>query len=467
MRNLFDWSERHLEVNAMKVLKSLLLFLLLMLGAGYVGAQLLLYERAPSNDQQVDILDPQLIQRGKYIARTADCIACHTTADSRPFAGGLAMDTPLGIIYSTNITPDRETGIGTYTFNQFDNAVRHGVSATGTPLYPAMPYPSYTIMPREDIKALYAYFISEVKPVSQPNEGSTFPWPLNLRWPIAWWQALFAPSRQFVAQDPTDARLVRGQYLTEGPGHCGACHTPRGLFYQEKALSLADGDSYLSGAVIDGWRAKSLRGEARGLQSWSMEELELFFKTGRNNIAAAFGAMADVVQHSTQYYSDDDIGALSAYLKRLPPVKDKLQSFSNKTDTTTAALLTRNNPGSLGAIVYMQYCVTCHRADGKGIARIFPALAGNSAIYARNPQSVIQIVLEGGRMPHTKYDRMAFAMPGFPQLSDDQILAVINFIRNGWTNQAPDIEYKDIQHMRQFLAGKAVNTNTPQEGKHE
>src|SRR5690606_4404631 len=205
----------------------------------------------------------------------------------------------------------------------------------------------------------------------------------------------------------------------------------------------------------------------RGLQSWSMEELELFFKTGRNNIAAAFGAMADVVQHSTQYFSDDDIGALSAYLKRLPPVKDKLQSFSNKTDTTTAALLTRNNPGSLGAIVYMQYCVTCHRADGKGIARIFPALAGNSAIYARNPQSVIQIVLEGGHMPHTQYDRMAFAMPGFAQLSDDQVLAVINFIRNGWTNQAPEIGRKDIQQMRQFIASKAVHANTSQRESHE
>ncbi|WP_245592837.1 cytochrome c [Advenella mimigardefordensis] len=466
MRNVIKWSDHKLEVNAMKVLKSLLLFLLLMLGIGYIGSQLLLNKRAPENKQTVDILDPERIQRGKYIARTADCIACHTTPGGQPFAGGLPMDTPLGAIYSTNITPDRETGIGAYTFSQFDNAVRHGVSAAGVPLYPAMPYPSYTIMPQEDIKALYAYFMSEVAPVRQDNASPTFPWPLSLRWPIAWWQALFSPSRQFVAQEPGDARLTRGQYLAEGPGHCGACHTPRGLFYQEKALSLADGDRFLSGAVIDGWRAKSLRGEAQGLQSWSREELELFFKTGRNDVAAAFGAMANVVQHSTRYFTDDDISALSAYLKQLPAAQNKLKRFPDKTDTTTATLLTMNNPGSPGAMVYMQYCVTCHRADGKGIARIFPALAGNSAIYARNPQSVIQIILEGGRMPDTQYDRMAFAMPGFAQLSDDQLLAVINFIRNGWTNQAPDIQPRDIRHMRHFLASK-TRTIAPVGEKHE
>lgn len=450
----------------MKLLKYVVLILLVLLGIGYAGSQWLLHERMPQSAtiERVDIRDARLIERGKYIARTADCIACHSAPGGKPFAGGLAMDTPLGRIYSTNITPDQLTGIGSYTFERFDNAVRYGVNAAGTPLYPAMPYPSYIIMPKNDIKALYAYFMSEVTSVRQQNIPSTIPWPMSLRWPVAWWQALFAPERQFVSQAPQDQRLTRGQYLAEGPGHCGACHTPRGLFFQEKALSLAEGDSYLSGAVIDGWRAKSLRGEARGLQAWSQEALVQFFKTGRNDFAAAFGAMAEVVQHSTRHFSDDDIQALSTYLKHLPPVANKLQRFPDKADVTTATLLTQNNPGSLGAMIYMQYCVTCHRADGKGVPRIFPALAGNSAIYAHNAQSVIQIIMEGGRMPQTSFDRMSFAMPGFAHLSDEQLVAVTNFIRNGWENQAPDIQLRDIERMRAFLAGKtADNVASPRE----
>ena len=447
----------------MRLLKFFLSLFLLLLGAGYLGAQLLLHTTLPQGNTQVDTKDPQLISKGRYIAQTADCIACHSAVGGKPFAGGLAMDTPVGAIYSTNITPDRETGIGAYSFRQFDNAVRYGINAAGTPLYPAMPYPSYRIMPQEDIKALYAYFMSEVAPVRQANASPTIPWPLSLRWPMAWWQALFARDRQFVAQDGSDARLARGQYLVEGPGHCGACHTPRGLFYQEQSLSLAQGDSYLSGAVIDGWRAKSLRGEARGLQAWSQAELTQFLQTGRTDTAAAFGAMAEVIQHSTQHFTDADLDAMSAYLKQLPPVKGKLAAFADKPDTTTQALLAGKGDRSLGAMVYAEYCMVCHRADGKGMPRIFPALAGNSAIYARNPQSVVQIVMEGGRMPHTPYDRMAFAMPGFGHLSDEQLLAVVNFIRNGWTNQAPDVSLKEIRHMRQFLANKAANTVAPGE----
>jgi len=420
--------------------------------------------RVAAVEPQID--DEAMIARGAYIARTADCIACHTAPGGRPFAGGLAMETPVGAIYSTNITPDPATGIGTYRYADFRNAVQAGVRRDGTPLYPAMPYTSYAIMPEADMQALYAYFKGGVAPVTQANAAATIPWPLNMRWPMAWWQWLFAPAREFVAPEGADARIARGAYLVEGPGHCGACHTPRGLAYQEKALSLADGDAFLSGAVIDGWRAKSLRGEAQGLQSWSEAEIVAFLQTGRTDKVAAFGAMADVVAHSTRYFAQADLDAVAAYLKQLPPAAGRINAFPPKTDATTAALQAGRYE-TRGAVLYMEFCAACHRADGKGMPRVFPALDGNSAVFAESPQSLIQITLEGGTMPANDRGEMAFAMPAFRTLSDDDIAAVVSFIRGAWTNQAEPIVPQEVGHMRKFLAGKAphVVVNRPEDKK--
>ncbi|RIQ57475.1 c-type cytochrome [Bordetella avium] len=425
------------------------------IAAAVGGAHLITALRGDAVDAKPET-DAGMLARGAYIARSADCVACHSTPGGAPFAGGLAMQTPVGAIYSTNITPDPDTGIGQYSYADFVRAVQHGVRKDGTPLYPAMPYPSYVIMPQADMQALYAWFMAEVQPVSQANAKADIPWPLNMRWPMAWWQLLFAPERSFTAPEATDARIARGAYLVEGPGHCGACHTPRGLAYQEKAMSLADGDSFLSGAVIDGWRAKSLRGEAQGLQSWDEPEIVDFLRTGRIAKVAAFGAMADVVEHSTRYFTDDDLQSIAAYLKQLPPTPGKLREFAPKADTTTAKLL-EGRYDTRGAQLYMEYCVTCHRADGQGVPRIFPALAGNSAVFAQYPQSVIQITLEGGHMPANEVDRMAFAMPAFRSLSDEDIASVISFIRAGWTNQAPAVSAADVAQIRDFVANKSPN----------
>ena len=223
---------------------------------------------------------------------------------------------------------------------------------------------------------------------------------------------------------------------------------------------MADGDAFLIGAVIDGWRAKSLRGEAQGLQSWSPAEIALFLKTGRTDKVAAFGAMADVVEHSTRHFADADLEAIAAYLKQLPPAPGKLQAFAPKADSTTAALLD-GRYGSRGAVIYVEQCVACHRADGQGMPRIFPALAGNSAVFAQNPQSIIQITLEGGRMPANAQDAMAFAMPAFNHLSDQDITDVINFIRGAWTNQAPPIGERDVGHIREFRPARS-RTSSPE-----
>ncbi|GHA01330.1 alcohol dehydrogenase [Ignatzschineria ureiclastica] len=425
--------------------------------AVYAGAALVVKSRkAPEPDNATAITyNDELIARGEYIARLSDCAACHTVPGDAEYSGGLAMQTPFGAIYSTNITPDAETGIGNYSLTEFINAVKHGVRKDDSPLYPAMPYTSYTIMPDEDMEALYAYFMEAVPAVKKPNAPTTFPWIVSMRWPVAYWQLLFSPIRDFTPNPALSDIENHGAYIVEGPGHCGACHTPRGLAYEEKALSN-NSDLYLSGAVIDGWRAKSLRGEAQGLKLWDEAEIVEFLKTGRTNKVIAFGAMADVVQHSSQYWSDQDLNATAAYLKQLSPAPNKMLELPKKEDTTTDLLLS-GEYSDPGAILYVEHCYACHRADGDGVPRIFPALNLNSAVLANNAQSVIQVTLEGGKMPDTPADRMAFTMPAFNHLSDDEVATIINFIRNSWNNTAPEIKAEEVAEIREFLRNKAPN----------
>lgn len=423
----------------------------------YAGSALLTKSRKvemPEVSEKVTY-DDALIERGQYVARLSDCAACHSVSGDPEYAGGLAMQTPFGAIYSTNITPDLETGIGGYSLEEFTNAVKHGVRKDNAPLYPAMPYTSYAIMPDEDMAAMYAYFMMKVPAVKKENAETTFPWIMSMRWPVAYWQALFSPSRDFVPNPALSDIENHGAYLVEGPGHCGACHTPRGLGYEEKALSNHS-DLFLSGALIDGWRAKSLRGEAQGLKLWSEAEVAEFLKTGRTDRIIAFGAMADVIQHSSQYWSDEDLQATAAYLKQLSPAPNKMLNLPEKEDVTTDLLLSGQYTDP-GAILYVEHCYTCHRADGDGVPRIFPALNLNSAVIANNVQSVIQVTLEGGKMASTPADRMAFTMPAFNHLSDDEVAIIVNFIRNSWNNTSPEIEAKDVAEIREFLRNKAPN----------
>lgn len=426
--------------------------------AAYAGSSLLVKSRKapePSNVAEIKY-DAALIEKGEYLARLSDCAACHTVAGDPEYAGGLAMQTPFGAIYSTNITPDLETGIGSYSLTEFTNSVKHGVRKDDAPLYPAMPYTSYVLMSDDDMEALYAYFMLKVEPVKKANADSTFPWVMSMRWPVAYWQFLFSPIREFAADPALSDIENHGAYLVEGPGHCGACHTPRGLGYQEEALYNDGSNRFLSGALIDGWRAKSLRGEAQGLKLWSDADIVEFLKTGRTDKVIAFGAMADVVEHSSQYWTDEDLQATAAYLKQLSPAPNKILEFPDKTDVTTDELLS-GQYSDKGALLYVEHCTTCHRADGEGVPRIFPALNMNSAVLANNAQSVIQVTLEGGKMPATPADRMAFTMPGFNHLSDIEVAEIINFIRNSWNNTSPEVSAEDVAEIRGFLQNKAPN----------
>ena len=396
-----------------------------------------------------DVSQPALIKQGEYLARAGDCVACHTAKDGKPFAGGLPMETPIGMIYSTNITPD-PTGIGAYSFDDFDNAVRHGVAKNGSTLYPAMPYPSYARVNQADMQALYAYFMQGVKPVAQENKAVDIPWPLSMRWPLAMWRWTFAPAvadfTPMLGQNPV---VSRGAYLVEGLGHCGACHTPRALTLQEKSLSATDGSTFLSGsAPLEGWIAKNLRGDHKdGLGSWSEEQLVQFLKTGRSDRSAVFGGMSDVIVHSMQYMSDADLTAIARYLKTLPAVDST--NAPHQYDPAVADALWNGDDSKRGAAVYIDNCAACHRTDGHGYTRVFPALAGNPVLQSDDPTSLIHIVLKGGTLPATHTAPSTFIMPGFDwRLSDQEVADVVNFIRTSWGNKGSDVKPADVKALR-------------------
>lgn len=362
-------------------MKALVIATLALLGSASVNAA--------EADQQA------LVKQGEYLARAGDCVACHTAKDGKPFAGGLPMETPIGVIYSTNITPDK-SGIGGYSFEDFDQAVRHGVAKGGSTLYPAMPFPSYARVSDADMQALYAYFMKGVAPVARDNQDSDIPWPLSMRWPLSIWRWMFAPSVATPALVAgSDPVISRGAYLVEGLGHCGACHTPRALTMQEKALSASDGSDFLSGsAPLEGWIAKSLRGDHKdGLGSWSEEQLVQFLKTGRSDRSAVFGGMSDVVVHSMQYMTEADLTAIARYLKSLPANDPKDQP--HQYDQQVAQALWNGDDSKPGAAVYIDNCAACHRTDGHGYTRVFPALAGNPVLQSADATSLIHIVLKG------------------------------------------------------------------------
>ncbi|NWD86552.1 cytochrome c [Pseudomonas sp. K5002] len=407
----------------------------------------------------VSAAETDLVKQGEYLARAGDCVACHTAKGGKPFAGGLPMETPIGTIYSTNITPDK-TGLGDYSFEDFDQAVRHGVAKNGSTLYPAMPYPSYARVSESDMQALYAYFMKGVEPVAQVNKDSDIPWPLSMRWPLAGWRWMFAPKvEEYKAQAGADPVISRGAYLVEGLGHCGACHTPRALTMQEKSLSASDGSAFLSGsAPLEGWIAKSLRGDHKdGLGSWSEDQLVQFLKTGRSDRSAVFGGMSDVVVHSMQYMSEEDLTAIARYLKSLPAVDPKDQP--HQYDKQVADALWKGDDSKPGASVYIDNCAACHRTDGHGYTRVFPALAGNPVLQTADATSLINIVLNGGTLPATHTAPSTFTMPAFAwRLSDQEVADVVSFVRDSWGNKGETVKASQVKDLRK----DAVTTEADQ-----
>ncbi|MBA2926637.1 cytochrome c [Pseudomonas sp. P7] len=396
----------------------------------------------PFEPAQATSFDPALVSRGEYVARLSDCVACHSLPDKAPFAGGLEMATPLGAIHATNITPDRTHGIGTYSLADFDRAVRHGVAPGGRRLYPAMPYPSYAKLSDDDIQAMYAFFMKGVQPANQPNIPSDIPWPLNMRWPIALWNGLFAPTATYAANPNQDALWNRGAYIVQGPGHCGSCHTPRGLAFNEKALDDS-GKPFLAGALLDGWYAPSLRQDPNsGLGRWSEPEIVQFLKTGRNQHAVVYGSMTEAFNNSTQFMADDDLAAIARYLKSLPGDPQR--------DGTPWQYVTADaRPDAPGAHTYATRCASCHGADGKGQPEWMPPLAGATSALVKETASAINITLNGAQRVVAAGVPDAYRMPAFrEQLSDQEIADVLTYVRGTWGNQGGAVDAKAVGKLR-------------------
>jgi alcohol dehydrogenase (quinone), cytochrome c subunit len=424
----------------------------------FIGA--LIFALMPTRTRSIAVspptaVDAASIERGRYLAVAADCAACHTEPGGKPFAGGLAIDSPLGAIYSTNITPDRESGIGKFSLDDFDRAVRHGIDDEGVTLYPAMPYPSYALMNDTDIAALYAYFMHGVEAASSVEHANGIPWPLSLRWPVAIWRKLFAPSPNaptFDASRYSDPVVARGAYLVEGPGHCGTCHTPRALTLQEKALDDSSTYYLAGGQRIGGWVAVNLRGNVGdGLGSWSKEDIVATLRTARNAEQSVIGApMSDVVVHSTQYLDDADLQAMAAYLKTLAPASGDAPKFA--ANPATAAALAGGHEANRGAELYDDNCAACHHTDGEGSPKAIPKIAGNSSVLGQDPNSLIRLVLSGSALPGTAGAPSALAMPGFAwRLSNEEVAQLLTFIRTSWGNEASSVTAGDVARVRGSL----------------
>ena len=391
-----------------------------------------------------------LIERGLYVARLGDCIACHTAKGGAVMAGGLELKTPMGTIYSSNITPERDTGIGQYSLDEFDLVMRKGITRTGQNLYPAMPYPSYAKMSEEDMRALYVYLMQGVTPVRQVNLEADMGFPFNQRWGLALWNLLFVDDQRFVPEPGRSEQLNRGAYLVQGLGHCGSCHTPRGIAFQEKAMSDAgsSGKYYLAGETVEDWRAIGLR------NLWTVEDTVQLLKTGQNRFATVSGNMAEVIHHSTQHFTDGDLTAIASYLKSLPAGKDDLPMPMVASEPAIAPDSLFSSRGGLG---YTQFCADCHRPDGGGVKGMFPPLNGNPGIIAANPASLLHITLTGWATPQTEAHPRVYRMPGFARLSDGEIAEILSFVRSSWGNQASAISPAQVAAMRKQLNPQTID----------
>lgn len=380
--------------------------------------------------------DPQeftQIQRGRYLAILSDCSSCHTVPGSgHPFAGGRAIETPFGNIVAPNITPDPETGIGSWSDEAFDAAVRHGIRRNGSRLYPAMPYNAYTKMSRDDVLAIRAY-LNTITPVRNAVVADTLPFPFNIRAAMRVWDVLYFKEGDYRPDPNQSAEWNRGAFLVSGPAHCGACHTPKTFLGGDKT------NQYLEGAYLQGWSAPNITNDARlGLGRWSKADIVSYLKSGHNHITAATGPMGEVVTLSTAQMTDPDLNAIATYLKSLP----------GRTEATSS--LSANDPAMVaGGAIYRDQCSACHGLDGKGVAELFPSIADSSMVKSNDPTTSIRIVLRGARSVGTSSQPTAPGMPSYGrQLNDDEVAAVLTYMRNNWGGAATPVTSEQVSKVR-------------------
>ena len=379
--------------------------------------------------------DADAVARGRYVAIAADCAACHTAPahPNQAFAGGYALQTPFGKLLASNITSDKETGLGNWNEQEFDRAVRGGRGKSGEYLYPAMPYNDYVKINDQDMHDLWAY-MKTVPAVSNKVVSNQLPFPFNIRLMMFGWDMLFFDKGPFKPVDGKSAEYNRGAYLVQSLGHCAACHTAKNFLGGDK------GDAFLQGGDLAGYHAPEITSNAYvGIGGWSDAQVVQYLQTGSNDVAIASGPMAEAVTNSTQHMTPADLHAIAVYLKSLPA----------SSAVRPVPLPRDNTQFSLGSHVYAANCAACHGANGKGISGIAPGFVNSPAIQAASTQSVLTTILVGGRGAVTENNPTGGAMPSFAwKMSDAQVAAVSTYIRNNWGNAAGAVTADEVAKAR-------------------
>lgn len=395
-------------------------------------------------------VDADLIKRGEYLTHAADCEACHTVEGGKPYIGGRAFTLPFGVIFSPNITPDVQTGIGSWSDDEFVRALHQGIGKDGEHLYPAFPYASYTGLSRDDALAIKAYLFS-LPPVEQESKENTLTFPFNQRWGMTFWNLVNLVDKRFSPDPKQSDDWNRGNYLANALGHCGECHTPRTL-----SFGLNTSRSF-AGAEIEGWRAYNLTSDKdRGLGSWTDAQLESYLSTGHaEGRGAAAGPMEEVVRLSLSHLTQPDIQALAVYLRSLPPQTAEHDPVVN---TSPPALQETSyvpgGPNTLGKTVFEGSCASCHGWDGVGIQTPNADLKGSGAVNDLQALNLIQVVLNGASA-NTTAGKMS--MPAFGKsLSDAEIAAVANYAVDRFGGQQASVTPDDVRKARLGAAGLDV-----------
>ena len=390
------------------------------------------------------------VERGRYLATAGDCVACHTAPGGKSMAGGLALASPLGSIYSTNITPSKTHGIGNYTLQQFTDALRHGKRADGANLYPAMPYTAYAKTTDEDIAAMYAYFMQGVQAVDDaPAKQTDLPFPFNIRASLSVWNAMFHDATPYKADASQPPEWNRGAYLAQGLAHCTTCHTPR------TALMAEDGKRSLGGADLGGWYAPNITSHASsGIGSWTEDEL-VAYMSGKPvpGKGPAAGPMAEAVDHSLKHLSAEDLKAIAVYVKSVPAVDDgslkqSAASFGKQTDALESVRgvdLPKDYNAMTGAQIYDGYCAACHQAQGQGTeGGGLPSLFNNTSLGHANSNNLVQVLLHG-----IERHGADSVMPGFAhELTDKQITSLGNYLLTSYGNPSAKVTEQQVAQLR-------------------